>query len=135
MYSPIAVDRRVDVMASMARVVNRRRYILDAEVAGFEEAFAAFCRVAHSIGVANGTDALELPLRALEVGPGDRVAMTSNAGPYASAAARAVGAMPQYVEIDPATRTMSANALAAAAATGPAAVIVTHLYGQLADMD
>ena len=94
----------------------------------------------HCIGVANGTDALEIALRSLDVGPGARVLVVANAGHYSSTAVRAIGAVPEYVDIDPGTMTMSPLALSAALGGRPvealpAAVIVTHLYGQLADTD
>ncbi len=108
-------------------------YILGPQVRSFEAEFAQYCGVAHCIGVGNGTDALEIALRALEVGPGDRVATVANAGGYASAAIRAAGAEPLYVDIDPRTMLMDTAALARAAPRARA-VIVTHLYGRMADM-
>jgi aminotransferase EvaB len=136
MYVPAAIDRAVDVMAAVARVTASGHYILGGEVRRFEEAFADFCGVSACVGVGNGTDAIEIALRALEVAPGDSVAMVANAGPYASAAARACGAQPLYVDIDPVSRTMAVEALRGALADSrPAAIVVTHLYGQLADID
>jgi dTDP-4-amino-4,6-dideoxygalactose transaminase len=133
-YSPVEVDRQVDIMASIQRVYERHRYILDVEVERFEEAFAAYCGVGQCVGVANGTDALELALRAVDVGLGDGVALVANAGPYGSSAVRAIGAVPLYVDIDPISRTMSPGALAASLNAQPKAAVVTHLYGRLADM-
>jgi dTDP-4-amino-4,6-dideoxygalactose transaminase len=134
------VERDVDVVAAVRRVVASHRYILGSEVARFERAFAEFCGVDQCVAVANGTDALELALRSLDVGHDARVLVVANAGHYGSTAVRAVGAVPEYVDIDPVTLTMSPLALSAAlegrdAAARPAAIIVTHLYGQLADMD
>ncbi|WP_395015700.1 DegT/DnrJ/EryC1/StrS family aminotransferase [Dongia sp.] len=118
--------------AAVARVVAGGRYILGEACARFEAEFAAYCGVDHGIGVGNGTDALELSLRALGIGPGARVAATANAGMYASVAILAAGASPVYVDIDPSTLTMDPAALSAA---GPVdAVIVTHLYGRMASM-
>jgi len=134
-FSPLSVEERVDLGAAVARVLDTHRYILGSEVERFERDFAAYCGTEHCVGVANGTDALELALRALEVAAGDRVLVVANAGFYGSAAVRSVGGIPEYVEIDPATLTMSTEALAAGLSSRPAAVIVTHLYGQLADMD
>ena len=134
-FSPLSVDARVDLGAAVSRVLGTHRYILSSEVERFERDFAAYCGTEHCVGVANGTDALELALRALEVEAGDRVLVVANAGFYASSAVRSLGAIPAYVEIDPATLTMSTAALATALATRPAAIIVTHLYGQLADIE
>ncbi len=121
-----------ELEAAAARVIAGGRYILGEACARFEAEFAAYCGVAHGIGVGNGTDALELSLRALGIGPDARVATTANAGMYASVAILAAGARPVYVDIDAATLTMDPAALRAA---GPVeAVIVTHLYGRMADM-
>jgi dTDP-4-amino-4,6-dideoxygalactose transaminase len=85
--------------------------------------------------VANGTDALELALRALDVAPGATVVCVANAGFYSSTAIHLVGALPRYVDVDPSTLTMAPQALAQALEQRPAAVIATHLYGQLADIE
>ena len=100
----------------------------------FEAEFAGFCGATHCVGVGNGTDALELALRALEIGPGDRVVTVANAGGYSAAAILAVGAEPLYIDVDPISMEMDPRALAAAAGPGTRAVIVTHLYGRMADM-
>jgi dTDP-4-amino-4,6-dideoxygalactose transaminase len=123
---------RLELEAATARVVSSGRYILGEACARFEEEFAHYCGAAHGIGVGNGTDALELALRALEIGPGARVATVANAGMYASVAILAVGARPVYIDIDPLALTMAPSALRAAGRVD--AVIVTHLYGQMADM-
>ena len=134
MLSLAAAHEGVDLEGAIAGVLRSGRYVLGDSVARFEAAFARFCGTEQCIGVANGTDALELALRAIGVSAGDRVITVANAGGYSSAAIRACGAVPVYVDIDPATMTMSAAALRALMASPPAAVIVTHLYGQLADM-
>src|SRR5574340_1154583 len=108
-------------------------YILGPQVRSFEAEFAEYCGAAHCVGVGNGTDALEIALRALGIGPGDRVATVANAGGYGTAAIRAAGAEPLYIEIDPRTMLMDAAALAEDAPRARA-VILTHLYGRMADM-
>ncbi|MDB5889349.1 MAG: erythromycin biosynthesis sensory transduction protein eryC1 [Polaromonas sp.] len=131
-----AANQGLDVQASVARVVARDRYLLGEETRAFEQAFGAYCGVAHCVTVANGTDALELALRALDVGPGDTVMLTANAGYYGSIALQLVGARACYVDIDPRTMTLDPQALAhALKRCKPKAVIVTHLYGQLADIE
>jgi len=125
---------RAELDAAIARVHDRGRYILGPEVEAFEHEFAAFCGSAECIAVGNGTDALELALRALAIGPGDEVATTANAGMYATTAIRAAGATPCYVEIDASTLLMDPSALVAGLTPRTHAVIVTHLYGRLADM-
>lgn len=129
------MEAQVDLGAAVNRVLGTHQYILGSEVDRFERDFSAYCGTEQCVGLANGTDALELALRALEVGAGDRVIVVANAGFYGSAAIRSVGATPAYVDIDPLTLTMSTAALARALLTRPAAVIVTHLYGQLADVE
>jgi dTDP-4-amino-4,6-dideoxygalactose transaminase len=121
-----------EIATAMARVLGSGHYILGEACASFEQVFAEYCEVAHCVGVANGTDALELALRAIGMGPNSRIATVANAGMYGTAAILAIGARPVFVDIDPATMTMSPSSLRAA---GPVdAVIVTHLYGRMADM-
>lgn len=118
------------------RVLDRGWYILGAEVAAFEQAFAEYCGVAHAIGVANGTDALELALAAVGVARGETVALAANAGGYGTTAVQALGATPRYVDVVEATATLDPAALDRACRSEPVrAVVVTHLYGRLADMD
>ncbi|MDA1100683.1 MAG: DegT/DnrJ/EryC1/StrS family aminotransferase [Proteobacteria bacterium] len=123
------------VAAAIERVRHSGRYLLGSELATFEAAFAAWCGTDHCVGVANGTDALELALRALDCGSGDVVATVANAGIYATVAILAVGATPLYVDIDADCMTMSAAALEAAMSPAVKVVIATHLYGRLADLD
>ena len=135
-----SIQRTADIGAAIDRVIRSGRYILGAEVVHFEEAFARYCGVERCVAVANGTDALEIALRSLEVGPGARVLVVANAGHYGSTAVRAVGATPEYVDIDEASMNMSPAALSTALAgrrseDRPAAIIVTHLYGRLAGME
>ncbi|MDB5770653.1 MAG: erythromycin biosynthesis sensory transduction protein eryC1, partial [Burkholderia sp.] len=87
------------------------------------------------ISLANGTDALEIALRTLNIGVGKRVALVANAGFYGSTAVHAVGAEPVYIDVDDATLTMSPASLQAALDGDIDAVIVTHLYGQMADIE
>lgn len=120
-----------------AQVLRSGHYVLGPAVAGFEGAFAAYCGVSHCIGVGNGTDALEIALRALGLGPGSRVAVVANAGMYGTTAVLAIGAEPVFVDVEEATSNMCPQALDAALAGGgamPDAIIVTHLYGRMADM-
>ena len=116
------------------RVFGRGAYVLGDEVAAFEQAFAAYCGTAHCIGVANGSDALEITLRAVGVKAGDAVATVANAAMYSTLAIRAIGAVPVYVDVDERTLTMSPAAFASVAHASLRAVVVTHLYGRLADM-
>lgn len=125
----------VDLHRVVGDVIASERYVLGAKVEAFEAAFGAYLGVRHVVSVANGTDALELALRALGVDSGGRVATVANAGFYASTAIGAIGATPVYVDVDDARLTMSLDALETAMTSGAIdAVVVTHLYGQLADV-
>jgi dTDP-4-amino-4,6-dideoxygalactose transaminase len=127
---------REALASAAATVIDSGHYVLGPGVDAFERAFAAYCGVQRCIGVGNGTDALELALRALAVGPGARVVVCANAAMYGTTAVIAAGAEPLFVDVRPGDGTMAPEALEAALAAHPdvAAVIVTHLYGQLADM-
>ena len=125
-----------ELVNAARRVIERGWFILGSEGADFEAAFANYCGVPHTVGVANGTDAIELALRAVGVGAGHRVATVANAGFYASASIRAIGALPLYVDVDPETYLMSIESLKRALAGNTVqAVIVTHLYGRLAEIE
>src|SRR4030095_12574186 len=91
---------RAALDAAIARVNDRGYYILGPEVEAFEREFAAYCGAALCVAVGNGPDALELALRALDVGEADEVATVANAGGYATTAIRATGATPIYVDVD-----------------------------------
>ena len=123
--------------ATAARVIRSGRYILGSEVAAFEEAFARYLGARHAVGVANGTDALEIALRACGVLAGDGVLMCANAGMYAAVAAQAIGAVPVFADID-ASGLLNTETLEEAighAGAPPRAVVVTHLYGRVGDID
>ena len=120
---------------NVSRVLRSGRFLMGNEVEQFEREFAEYCGVGYAVGVANGTDAIEIGLRAIGVGPGSRVATVANAAYYSSAALAAIGAEPVYVDVDPDTHLMDLELLGRAlAAEALDAVIVTHLYGLLHDM-
>jgi dTDP-3-amino-2,3,6-trideoxy-4-keto-D-glucose/dTDP-3-amino-3,4,6-trideoxy-alpha-D-glucose/dTDP-2,6-dideoxy-D-kanosamine transaminase len=123
-----------EIGEAVGRVLAGGRYVLGENVVGFEHAFAQYCGVAHCAGVANGTDALEIALRALGCGHGDDVVTVANAGMYATGAILAVGARPILVDISPSSMTMDPAALARALRPQTKAVVVTHLYGKLAEL-
>lgn len=120
---------------AMDKVLESGWYILGSEVAQFEEEFAGYCGVSDCVGVGNGTDALELALLALNIGPGDGVATVANAGGYSATAIRAIGAEPVYADVAPDSMTMSPESLANILSPKVRAVMVTHLYGQMADIE
>lgn len=127
---------RDELMASAARVIDSGWFIQGKEGLSFEAAFAAYCSVQHCVGVANGTDAIELALRAAGVNAGDAVATVANAGFYSTMAILAIGAEPLYVDVDAESQLMDIASLRGVLERQRvAAVVVTHLYGQLADME
>ncbi len=123
---------RDQLRAAIQRVLDSERYILGPEVAAFEREFAAYCGAAHAVGVANGTDAITIALRAMGVGPGDEVVVPSFTF-YASAEAiPPTGAVPVFCDIDPSTYCVSADTVRAALTPRTKAVIAVHLFGNLA---
>ena len=129
--SPLA-PLRDELRAAIERVLDSERYILGPEVAAFEQEFAAYCGAAHAVGVANGTDALTIALRAMGVGPGDEVVVPSFTF-YASAEAiPPTGAVPVFCDIDPSTYCVTADTVRAALTPRTRAVIAVHLFGNLA---
>jgi aminotransferase EvaB len=124
-----------EITAVVESVIQSGWFVLGENVRGFEAAFAAYCGTTHCVSVANGTDALELALRALGIGPGHRVATVANAGMYASTAILATGARPVFVDASPETMLMDVEQLRALLdASSIDAVIATHLYGAMVDM-
>ncbi len=100
----------------------------------FEAAWAAYCEARHAVGVANGTDAIELTLHALGIGAGDEVIVPANTFVATVSSVMRSGARPVFVDVDPATMLMTADAVANALTSRTAAVIPVHLYGQPVDM-
>ena len=125
--------QREELDAAVSRVVASGRFIMGPEVAGFEAAFAAWCGARHAVGVASGTAALQLALRALGVGPGDTVVTVAHTFAATAEAVGMVGARVRFVDVEEATGCIDPKALAAAL-PGARAVIPVHLYGQPADM-
>jgi dTDP-3-amino-3,4,6-trideoxy-alpha-D-glucose transaminase len=129
--TPLAPLRpRID--AAVAGVLDSGKFILGPEVTAFEREFADHCGAAHAIGVANGTDALTIALRALGVGPGDEVVVPSFTF-YASAEAiPPTGARPVFCDVDPDTMCVTAETVRAALTPRTKAVIAVHLFGNVA---
>lgn len=121
--------------AAVLRVMARGQYILGEEVAQFERGFAQYCRTAQAVGVANGTDALILALRAFGFEPGHEVITVSHTAVATVSAVIAAGATPVLVDVDPVYYTLDPLALDAARSERTKAIVAVHLYGQAADMD
>ena len=124
-----------EVDAAMAAIIKDTAFIGGPAVKEFEEAFARYCGVAHTVGVANGTDALYIALRTLGVGPGDEVITVANSFIATSEAVKMAGAQVVFVDMDPVTYTIDVNRIEAKITPKTKAIIPVHLYGQPADMD
>ncbi|MCB0062094.1 MAG: DegT/DnrJ/EryC1/StrS family aminotransferase [Caldilineaceae bacterium] len=120
--------------AAIAEVIQTSSFIMGPAVKRFEAAFAEFCGVRACIGVSNGTAALELALRALEIGPGAEVITASHTFIATAEAISNVGAKPVFVDIHPETYNLAVAAVAAAVTPATRAIIPVHIYGQPADM-
>lgn len=130
-YGPI----REQVLRALADVLDGMELVLGPNVQAFETEFAAYCQAQHAIGLASGTDALMLALRACGVGPGDEVITASNSFIATAEAIVLLGATPIYVDVDPDTYTLDPSLLKAAITGRTRAIVPVHLYGQMADMD
>jgi dTDP-4-amino-4,6-dideoxygalactose transaminase len=124
-----------EIDAAIARVCASGWYIGGEELSRFETAYAEYCEANHCVGVANGLDALHLALRAVDVGPGDEVIVSSNTFIATWLAVSMVGATPVAVEPDPATHNLDPDRLQAAFTCRTKVIMPTHLYGQPADLD
>ncbi|MCU0269498.1 MAG: DegT/DnrJ/EryC1/StrS family aminotransferase [Acidimicrobiales bacterium] len=133
--APIHAEIHDEVLARLTAIVERGDFVGGGAVGEFEEAWARYCGRRHAVGVANGTDALELALRALGVGPGDEVIVPANTFIATPEAVVAAGATPRFVDVDPATLLVTPELVADAVGPRTAAVIPVHLYGQVCDMD
>ncbi len=111
------------------------RFIGGEAVEEFEQAWAGYCGVGHAVGVANGTDALQLTLVALGIGRGDEVIVPANTFVASAEAVVLAGATPRFADVSPRTLLLTADDLEAAITPRTRAVFVVHLYGQMPDMD
>lgn len=125
---------RAEIESAVGRVFRSNRYILGPEVEALEGEFAAYIGTRHAIGVANGTDALEIAVRALRLSPGDEVITVSHTAVATVAAIEAAGAVPVLVDVDPAFFTLDPQQLSEVLTPRTRAVIAVHLYGQAADL-
>jgi dTDP-4-amino-4,6-dideoxygalactose transaminase len=120
---------RAEILERISGVVTDGRFVLGPEVSAFEEEFAAYVGVRHAIGVANGTDAITIALRALGVKPGDDVVVPSFTF-YASAEAIAnAGARPVFCDVDLSSRNVTLETVRAAMTPGTTAIVAVDLFG------
>jgi dTDP-4-amino-4,6-dideoxygalactose transaminase len=126
---------KAEVDAAIAAVISQTAFIGGSFVKEFEDAFARYCGVSQCVGVANGTDALFIALRALGVGPGDEVITVANTFVATSEAIRMAGAQVVFCDCDPITYNIDVTQIEAKITPRTKAIIPVHLYGQPADMD
>jgi dTDP-4-amino-4,6-dideoxygalactose transaminase len=124
-----------ELMATVEGVATRAAFTLGSEVEAFEAEFAAYCGTSESVGVASGTDALALCLRAMEIGAGDEVIVPANTFIATAEAVSIVGATPVLVDVDPETHLLTSETVANAIGPRTSCVIPVHLYGRTVDMD
>ena len=126
---------REAMAAAASRVFASGWYILGQELKTFEQTWAQACGTAHCVGVGNGLDAIELALRALEIGPGDEVVTTPMTAVATVLAIVRAGARPVLGDIDPSTALLSPDSARRCIGPRTRAVLLVHLYGQVRDMD
>lgn len=119
----------VQIRNAVNRVIKSGWFILGPEVKQFETSFAEYIGINHCIGVANGTDAIEIALRTTGVVSGDLIATVANAGMYTTTAIMAIGCTPFFLDVDITTRNVTLAEVMRAVAGGVKAVVATHLYG------
>jgi dTDP-4-amino-4,6-dideoxygalactose transaminase len=125
---------RCAIDAALQRVVDSGWFVLGPEVEAFETEFAAMSGTRYAVGVGNGTDAIALTLRALDIGPGDEVITSPLSAAYSALAILMAGATPVFADIDPVRLTLDPAGTAAAVTARTRAILPVHLYGQAAEM-
>ncbi len=124
-----------EVDPAVLAVMQRGDFILGGAVTEFEKAFAAYCGARYCIGVDSGYSALELIIRAYDIGPGDEVITAANTFIATTLGISNAGATPVLVDCDPETYNIDVNKIEAAITPRTKAIMPVHLYGQPADMD
>jgi dTDP-4-amino-4,6-dideoxygalactose transaminase len=124
-----------EINQAISKVIQETDFILGHEVHLFEQEFAAFCDARYAIGVDSGTSALELALRAFDIGLGDEVITAANSFIASALGISHAGAKPVLVDVDPCTYTLDVKAVERAITRRAKAIIPVHLYGHPAHMD
>ena len=131
---PTTAEVRDEVTSRWAALLESNAWVGGAEVERFERSWADYCTTEHAVGVANGTDALHLVLRALGIGPGDEVLVPANTFIATAEAVVLAGARPRFVDVDPTGLLMTPEAVDAAVTSATTAVMPVHLFGHVADV-
>ena len=130
-YAPL----KEEILSGIEQVLDGMHLFLGENVQKLETEFAAFCGAAHGIGVSDGTSALNIILRALEIGPGDEVITVSHTFIATTEAILLTGAKPVFVDIDPCSYLMDVSKIEEKITPRTKAILPVHLYGQTVDMD
>ena len=129
------IELKSEIDQAVLRVLGSGLYILGDELEAFETEWASYCGASHSVGVANGLDALSLSMHALGIGAGDEIIVPSHTFIATWLAVSAVGAVPVPVEPDIDTFNIDPARIKNAITSRTKAIIAVHLYGQPADLD
>ena len=129
------IAHKEEIDEAIARVLDSGWYVLGQEVESFENEFAAYIGVPSAIGVGSGTEAIQLALRACDIGEGDEVITVSHTAVATVAAIELCGATPVLVDIDPKSFTINPGNLEAAITPNTKGIIPVHIYGHPADME
>jgi dTDP-4-amino-4,6-dideoxygalactose transaminase len=124
-----------EVLAAVHSVIERQAFIMGAEVGQLEQAMAKLCATKHGVACASGTDALLIPLRALALKPGDEVIAPAFTFFATAGAISNAGGKPVFVDIDAATFNVNPAAIEAAVTPRTRAIVLVHLYGQMAEIE
>ncbi len=119
---------------AFSKVLAKGVFVLGEELEAFEKEFAAFCGARHGIGVASGTDALILTLKALGIGPGKEVVLPALSAPPTAVAVALTGARPVFADVEITTGNVAPEDLEKKIGENTAALVVVHLYGKMANM-
>lgn len=130
-YAPL----KEEILTGISEVLDGMHLFLGDNVQAFEKEFAAFCGVKHGIGISDGTSALHVILRAMEIGPGDEVITVPNTFIATAEAITMAGASMVLVDIDPATYLMDLDRVEEKITPKTKAIMPVHLYGQMVNMD
>ena len=124
-----------EVRVGWEKVIDSNHFVGGEEVEVFEREWAAYCGTQHAVGVGNGTDALLLALRALDLGSGDEIIVPANTFVATVEAVVLAGAIPRFADVAPDTGLMGAEQVEAAISDKTRAIVAVHMFGQLTDMD
>ncbi len=132
---PTTREVRTVIREAWEGLLDSSQFIGGEAVEQFEQAWAEYCATSHAVGMANGTDAIQLTLSALGIGPGDEVIVPANTFVASVEAIVLAGARPRFADVDDDTLLLTPETLQAAITPSTRAVIVVHLYGQMPDVD